>query len=279
MLKQIDIRDVRLGMFIQELCGSWIHHPFWKKAFELTEPKDLQALQECGIAAVIIDTEKGLDAESGHRVAHKEATPPPAASIKKPEPHVSFQDEIRHAEFLFAKSKKIVSSVFKEARLGNALHIDETISLVDEITRSVSRNSSALLSLVQLKSQNDHTYAHSVAVSALMIALGTQMNLERDTLKSVGMAGLLHDIGKMMLPPDILNKPGKLTADEFEIIKTHHSADGRFSEHVMTWMMSCWMPACTIMSAWMDQAIRRSFREKPYRCLHAWPLYVTCTMQ
>lgn len=221
MLKKIDVHEVRLGMFIQELCGSWIHHPFWKSTFKLTDPKDLNTLQECGITAVTIDTEKGLDVESELPTANQETLTPPATSTRKPEPRVNFQDEIRHAEFLFAKSKKIVSSVFKEARLGNAFQVDETISLVDEITRSVSRNSSALLSLVQLKSQNDQTYAHSVAVSALMIALGAQMNLERDTLKSIGMAGLLHDIGKMMIPAEILNKPGKLTADEFEIIKTH----------------------------------------------------------
>lgn len=208
-------------MFIQELCESWIHHPFWKKTFKLTDPKDLQALRECGIAAVIIDTEKGLDVETELPLANREPTPTPVISTKKLESHVTFQNEIQHAELLFAKSKKIVSSVFREARLGNALQIDETISLVDEITRSVSRNSSALLSLAQLKTQNDQTYAHSVAVSTLMIALGKQMNMERDALKSIGMAGLLHDIGKIMIPSEILNKPGKLAADEFEIIKTH----------------------------------------------------------
>lgn len=203
-------------MFIHELAGSWIYHPFWKKAFDLLDPKDLKALQECGIAEVIIDTEKGLDVEAAPVAAAKEAAVP-----KKPEPRVSFQDELQYAQKLHAKSKRIASFIFREARLGNALQVDEAILLVDEITQSVSRNSSALLSLARLKTKDDYTYMHSVAVSALMIALGKQMGMDRDTLRSLGMAGLLHDIGKIKIPDEILNKPGKLTDAEFEIIKNH----------------------------------------------------------
>lgn len=222
MLKKIKVQDVRLGMFIHELCGSWIYHPFWKKAFELIDPKDLKALQECGIAEVMIDTAKGLDVEAAPAAANKkEAAIPTAESPKKAEPRIPFQEEIHNAQKLHAKSKKIVSFIFREARLGNALQVEEAISLVEEITQSVSRNSSALLSLARLKSKDDHTYMHSVAVSALMIALGKQMGMEKDTLRSLGMAGLLHDIGKMMIPDDVLNKPGKLSDVEFEIIKTH----------------------------------------------------------
>src|SRR3990172_13110118 len=104
MLKKINVHDARLGMFIQELCGNWIDHPFWKKAFKLTDPKDLKALQECGIAEVVIDTEKGLDVEPPSSVVNKEASIPVAESTEKPETHVAFQDEIPYAQNLYAKS-------------------------------------------------------------------------------------------------------------------------------------------------------------------------------
>jgi putative nucleotidyltransferase with HDIG domain len=68
---------------------------------------------------------------------------------------------------------------------------------------------------------DDYTYMHSVAVCALMIALGKQLGLSGQTLKDTGMAGLLHDVGKMMIPGEVLNKPGKLTDEEFNIIKDH----------------------------------------------------------
>lgn len=221
MLKKINVHDARLGMFIQELCGNWIDHPFWKKAFKLTDPNDLKALHECGIAEVVIDTAKGLDVEQPPPVESKEAAIPAAESMEKPEPHVAFQDEIPYAQKLYAKSKKIVAFIFSEARLGNALQVNEAFSLVDEITQCVSRNSSALLSLARLTNKEDRTYMHSVAVGALMIALGKQMGMKGSTLRSLGMAGLLHNIGKIMIPGDLLNKPGKLTDGEFAIIKTH----------------------------------------------------------
>lgn len=224
MLKKINVRDARLGMFIHELCGNWINHPFWKKAFELTEAKDLQALQECGIAEIVIDTDKGLDIEAAPVAQSTDApavTPTAVEAPKKLAHHVSFQDEIQNAQKLHAKSKKLAAFMFREARLGNVLQLEEAISLIDEITQSVLRNSSALLSLARLKSKDDHAYLHSIAVSALMIALGKQMGMQEDQLRSLGMAGLLLDIGKTRIPGEVLNKPGRLTDSELEIARAH----------------------------------------------------------
>ena len=72
MLKKIHVRNVRSGMFIHEICGSWMDHPFWKKAFLLSENEDLNTLKTCGIQEVWIDTEKGLDIESAAVVSTSE---------------------------------------------------------------------------------------------------------------------------------------------------------------------------------------------------------------
>ena len=226
MLKKVRVEDLRLGMFIAELCGSWIDHPFWKKAFLLDSEKDLGLLQACGIGHVMIDLVKGLDVESEQPAAAVEEKPANAVaevaeSEKKVERQVALHDEVQRSQKLHAKAKRTVAFVFREARMGNALQGAEAVELVDEISQSVARNSGALLSLSRLKSKDDHTYLHSVAVSALMIALGRQMGMEGDILKSLGMAGLLHDVGKVAVPENILNTPGKLTAEEFENVKTH----------------------------------------------------------
>lgn len=83
------------------------------------------------------------------------------------------------------------------------------------------RNPGALISLARLKSADDYTFMHSVAVCALMIALARQLGLDEAQCRSAGVAGLLHDLGKAAIPLEILNKPGKLTDSEFAIIKTH----------------------------------------------------------
>lgn len=111
--------------------------------------------------------------------------------------------------------------MFSDVRMGNALKLDDALSLVDEINQSIARNSSALVSLSRLKNVDDYTYLHSVAVCILMMALGRQLGLEGEVLKQVGLAGLMHDLGKVFIPKEILNKPGKLTEEEFNIVKMH----------------------------------------------------------
>ncbi|MDR3390598.1 MAG: HD-GYP domain-containing protein [Sulfuriferula sp.] len=229
MRKRIKVQDIVVGMYIDELCGSWMDHPFWKTSFKLEDRNDLTTLQQSAIREVWIDTVKGLDVampveeatevevgQQAEQLLRQAAMPAP-----KPELRVSLEQEMARAIKLQNKAKQAVISMFEEARMGKALPIGEMSALVDEINESVSRNSGALLSLARLKNKDDYTYLHSVAVCALMIALGKQMGIEGDALKSLGMAGLLHDVGKMAVPDDVLNKPGRLTEQEFDMVKTH----------------------------------------------------------
>lgn len=229
MRKKIPASSIRIGMYIQELCGSWMDHPFWKKSFLLESAADLNTLQTCGIQEVWIDTSKGLDvegnvvtitAEEHHQKVAEElqrmATSAPQVIAK-----ISIQQELEAARRLQAKSKAAVTSMFNEARMGNAIKVSEAAPLVEEISQSITRNPEAFLNLARLKTKDDYTYMHSVAVCALMIALGKQLGLTGADLKEAGLAGLLHDVGKMMIPEEVLNKPGKLTDEEFEIIKAH----------------------------------------------------------
>ena len=105
--------------------------------------------------------------------------------------------------------------------MGKALDAHFALPIVEEITSSVLRNPGALIGLARLKNKDDYTYMHSVAVCALMVSLGRQLKLSDAQIREAGMAGLLHDIGKMAIPLAILNKPGKLTDTEFHAIESH----------------------------------------------------------
>ena len=105
--------------------------------------------------------------------------------------------------------------------MGKAIEAEAAAPLVEEISNSVMRNPGALISLARLKTADDYTFMHSVAVCALMIALARQLGLDEQQTRDAGMAGLLHDLGKAMIPMEILNKPGKLTDEEFALVKTH----------------------------------------------------------
>ncbi|HEX5392822.1 MAG TPA: HD-GYP domain-containing protein [Rhodocyclaceae bacterium] len=233
MLKKIAIQHLRRGMYIQEFCASWMEHPFWRSAFLLRDPKDFTRILESGISELWIDTSKGLDVEAGQtkeaadaevaeelsRVAEEPPSEPPQPQVSVE--RVAIGQELVLARKTVERAKTAVASMFQEVRMGKALDANEALPVVEEIASSVSRNPGALISLVRLKNKNEYTYMHSVAVCALMVALARQLGLDEKQTREAGLAGLLHDLGKMMIPAEILDKPGKLTDEEFGVIKSH----------------------------------------------------------
>ncbi len=223
MLKKIPVERLVLGMHLQAFCGAWLDHPFWRTRFVLTDPNDLILIVESPIKEVWIDVAKGIDvvADAGEEtsgIVSAEVIPVEQPVVQE---KASFSDEVKRASRIVAKGKEAVVSMFQEARMGKAIEADAVAPLVEEISNSVMRNPGALISLARLKTADDYTFMHSVAVCALMIALARQLDLDERQVKEAGMAGLLHDLGKAMIPLDVLNKPGKLTDAEFDLVKTH----------------------------------------------------------
>ncbi|HEY8876986.1 MAG TPA: HD-GYP domain-containing protein [Roseateles sp.] len=223
MLKKIATAEVRLGMYIQSLEGAWLSHPFWKTRFVLTDAADLAALKASGVPAVWIDASLGEDVAPPPSAAPAVATPvPPApAAAPVPEPRVSMEAELDRATQVLHRAKVAVMALFGEARLGKAIDSEVCLPIVDEVTSSLARNPSAFLSLARLKTRDNYTYMHSVAVCGLMVSLGRQMGLSDAEQREAGLAGLLHDVGKMQMPLEVLNKPGALTDAEFAVMRGH----------------------------------------------------------
>ncbi|WP_366834241.1 DUF3391 domain-containing protein [Rhodoferax sp.] len=228
MLKRISVQQLTLGMHLKEFCGSWMEHPFWRTGFVLTNPKDLEAVMASSIKEVWIDSDKGLDVAAGApAVSEAESEAQVEAELKQvsdgqrqiaPIPAAL---ELQRAAKICLHGKQAVVSMFEEARMGKAVDGGGARLLVEEISDSVSRNPGALISLARLKTADDYTYMHSVAVCAMMVALAKQLGLDEAQTRSAGLAGLLHDLGKAVMPAEVLNKPGKLTDAEFAIIKSH----------------------------------------------------------
>ncbi|PZW65330.1 putative nucleotidyltransferase with HDIG domain [Pseudomonas sp. URMO17WK12:I1] len=230
MLKKIPTQAVRIGMFIQGFDGNWLSHPFWKSRFVIEDAEDLARVRQSGVAGVWIDTSKGLDVagQSGPApvpAAAAAVVPPeitmPVVPPPAPVATCSVRDELQRATKLINRSKKAVTELFQEARLGNAINVESCLPLVADISESLARNSSALLGLARLKHKDEYTYMHSVAVCALMLSLARQLGLDEERAREAGLAGLLHDVGKMAMPLEVLNKPGSLTDAEFAIMRSH----------------------------------------------------------
>ena len=225
MLKRISVEYLKVGMYLQGFCGSWMDHPFWRSKFLLEDPQDIKRILASSIREVWIDSSKGLDVEGGQvqEEADIEITAMLADAEKfdKEIEKTVLAQEMDRAAKIVAKAGEAVTSMFQEARMGKALDANDALPLVEEISNSVLRNPGALISLARLKNKDNYTYMHSVAVCALMVALARQLGLDEASTRKAGMAGLLHDVGKMAIPDEILDKPGKLTDEEFDIIKSH----------------------------------------------------------
>lgn len=253
MLKQIEPDELMVGMYVARLGCSWLASPFWKKSFLVESTEELNKIRECRIDEVWIDTSKGRDLPAAGRsgaglaapadsvppaaVVPATAAPTPAAAAAAPaclaRPRVgtpllaqapaSIRAEMGRAGKTLDSGKSAVRSMFGEARMGRAVEVGEAMLLVEDIAGSVMRNASALISLARLKTADDYTYMHSVAVCALMIALARELKLDDDQVREAGLAGLLHDVGKIGIRDSVLGKPGALDEDEYIVMKGHPS--------------------------------------------------------
>jgi len=228
MLKRIGVHQLILGMYLKEFCGSWMEHPFWRSGFVLADGKDIDAILASSIKEVWIDSSRGVDVPvTQSAVLEAESEADVEATLTRVSPGresvapVSVEQEMARAVKICSQAKQAMVTMFEEVRMGNAVDTDGAKQLVEEISDSVTRNPGALISLARLKTADDYTYMHSVAVCAMMVALARQLGLDEARTRSAGMAGLLHDLGKAVMPQEVLNKPGKLSEAEFAVIKSH----------------------------------------------------------
>ena len=174
MLKRIPTHQLRLGMFVHELCGSWMDHPFWRTAFKLTEQRQLDQLLDSPVREVWIDASKGLDVPGAapttllddidlpdDGTSHGGNFPPTVHAelldLAPVEKQASLQDEVARASRIVAQARGAMKTMFQDVRLGKAVDAEHCLPLVDDITRSVSRNPGAIVSLARLKTSDDYT--------------------------------------------------------------------------------------------------------------------------
>jgi len=240
MLRTIRTDQLRPGMFVQRLSGSWLDHPFWRSSF-LADADAVARIGASGVETLVIDISQGLDAapEPQARAASTatsstdstpvddtpvqagSATTPASTHAPRSVPEGSFEAEVKQARTLLEEGRALVEAMFGEARLGRSVDTGQATPLVEAVCASVLRNPHALISVARLKTADDYTYLHSMAVAGLMAALARQLGLPEDEVHAAAKGGLLHDMGKAMSPLAVLNKPGSLTEAEYGAMRRH----------------------------------------------------------
>lgn len=241
MLLHLKPEQVEIGMFVDGFDGRWIDHPFWRSRFLVETAEQLARIRQSEVRAVIVDRSRsrmaaGVDdatfANDRRKAANGMAppyrgverrrakifAPPPRA---RPVRAATYAQERRRAARVIDKSRRAVIDLFGSARMGRAVDGSKIAPLAEAIGDSIARHSRALINLVRLKQKDEYTYLHSVAVCALMINFARHLKLDEAEVQALGVAGLLHDVGKVAIADDVLLKPGKLTLRERTSVEGH----------------------------------------------------------
>jgi HD-GYP domain-containing protein (c-di-GMP phosphodiesterase class II) len=232
MIKKIKVAQLKPGVYIDSMNCDWLNHPFIGNKIKIKTDQDIEKIIQHGINEVYIDTDKGLDIAEAptkkevDRVIQKEINEITETKYKTGV-HTPLKEELVRAKDIVKNTKKTMQTIMENVKLGRNIELNQVQTVVDKISESIFHNKDALISLVRIRLKDEYTYMHSLAVCALLIAFGQHLDLDYNTIKSIGIGGLLHDIGKVRVPIEILNKRGKLSEDEFSIVKKHviHSSN------------------------------------------------------
>jgi putative nucleotidyltransferase with HDIG domain len=226
MIKKIKSEQLKPGMFVHDFNCGWIKHPFLRNRLLLKCDAEIEKIFEHQIREVYIDTDHGLDADDAptehfvEEVIHGELQALAPERPRQPG-HSSVAEETLKAKTILQESKRQTMILMDAIRMGTKLDLPQVEVVVERMTESVLRNKDALISLSRIKNKDEYTYLHSLSVAALCISFGHYLGLEPHLIRALGVGGLLHDLGKVKVPSALLNKPGPLTAREWEVMKTH----------------------------------------------------------
>lgn len=219
MAKKVFVEDLRVGMYIEQLDRPWVDSPFLFQGLLLKSMQDINAVNEvCHYVFVSDDSTREHGAVDAAVTAVAPVDPVREFDPEKP---ASFAKRLTQLKQVYDDTRALIDQIHEDVRTKKRLDTQRTMASVKEMVSGVAANPDALIWLSHLKHRDEYTAIHSINVCILSLVFGRHLKLEETALIELGLGGLLHDIGKLRIPLDILNKPDKLTMDEFEIMKKH----------------------------------------------------------
>ena len=215
------VEKLDIGMYVIELDRPWLDSPFLFQGFEITTQSEILQLKDC-CDYVYIDTTKNRKRRPGGVDLVNKPLIETNIDFGRPPPKLSeFEKEIHRAEVVHKQVGELVSEFMDRITKGEGIDTKSAKAAVAECVNSILHSPDAFLWLNQLKNKDEYTAQHSLNVCVLTIVLGRHINFSMENLNNVGLCGMMHDMGKMLVPLHILNKPGRLEPDELEIMRSH----------------------------------------------------------
>lgn len=214
--RKVAVDDLRPGMFVCKLDRDWLETPFLLQGFRIERQSDIAQLREYCRYVWVDVTEEVWESTSHDSLKAQDSGRPKAHPIKH-----SAQAEHARAKKIYDASRSVTKDLLTKASSGPPIAFDEAENTVQHCVDSILSNPDALLWMSKIRDQDEYTAEHCLNVCILAIAFGRHLRLAEQQLFQLGMAGLLHDVGKMRVPSDILNKPGSLSDKEMRAMRAH----------------------------------------------------------
>lgn len=230
-LTTIAIDQLSLGMYVVAIVDT--DNLEIKSEGYITQSETIKQLIKARIKQVIIDPKRTKKAEQIDRVfsdiktiqkgeKDQKKTSSTKQTIKESnERKVSIEQELKKANSLYKGAKALQATILDNVKLGKALHIDEVQNTTDALVESIFRNPDALTCLTRIKSKDSFLLEHSLNVSILMSTFAKHLGFDKRLIHEITLGAFLHDIGKVLIPSDILHKRGALTPQETKIMRSH----------------------------------------------------------
>lgn len=212
---KIHISELKIGMFVSKLDRPWLETPFLIQGFVVESLDDIDTVAQYS-EYIWIDA-----------VQQVWVPPEERAMLKAPLEKVNYinkmeaKNEHQNAHNICREARQLTRTLLDDIRLGGVINTAQAKSTVRHCVDSILRNPDALIWMSKMRSQDEYTAEHCLNVCILAIAFGRHLGMSEADLEKIGLCGLLHDVGKIRIPPEVLNKSSTLTDKEFNIIKAH----------------------------------------------------------
>lgn len=214
-LTKMHVGELRIGMYVAKLDRDWLDTPFIMQGFLLEDTEDIDIVSEyCEYVWVDTAPQKA----SAYSSDVGTATSVPRSRFQ---PQTDVKEEQRKMVSAFRAARRETKSMLANIRLGEAINTDQAKETVRDCVQSIIRHPDALMWMARIRDEREYTAEHSLNVCILAVAFGRQLGMDELDLEKLGLCGLLHDVGKMRVPLEILNKQAPLTDKEMRMMKAH----------------------------------------------------------
>lgn len=233
MIRRLAIEELKRGMFVVDTrVGKPLCPPLYSVEGFILASSEAKILRSKGFTEVFVDEARFCDCPEQLTAAQLPASPrvEPEQSQETLQTGVDFADECERAKIIYNTCINTAISVHEQVQATKAIDFASTEPMFADMVDSLSRNPSALLSISKLRARDAYTYSHCVNVAIYSTLLGRRLGVRVTDLSELTMAAFFHDIGKLFMPLQLLNFPGRLSGNQLEIIRRHASLGLTFLE-------------------------------------------------